>query len=61
MLRLSVQEINALVGLAERAPKSSAEALWLTALVERVNGDLEAQAAVAKDDAGPEAGAVTPP
>lgn len=40
---MTLQELNALLELAARAPKSQAEALWLQALVERQQQMLKAQ------------------
>ena len=42
---LTLQEIQALLQLADRAAKSPAEALWLTALVTAINAQLETQKA----------------
>lgn len=40
---MTLQELNALLELAARAPKSQAETLWLQALVERQQQMLKAQ------------------
>lgn len=42
-MRVSVQEMQALVDLAVRAPKTRAEQLWLSGVVQRLNEREEEQ------------------
>jgi hypothetical protein len=39
------QEMEALIALAQRAPKSQAEALWLTQLIDKVRQQVAVQQA----------------
>jgi hypothetical protein len=39
------QEMEALIALAQRAPKSQAEALWLAQVVDKARGQVAAQQA----------------